>query len=139
MKKLTALVMAGLLVLALGAGVMAAEPMKGVTGGKFPMMGGTEGHRMMQLTDEQKQELQPLMQQMLEIKKQMIAKQVAWGNLTQEQADRMISHMQERMDKGPGAGMMMGGHGKHHGQPGHGGPGQNPNCPFQQAPDKVNQ
>ncbi|HWR38520.1 MAG TPA: DUF2680 domain-containing protein [Patescibacteria group bacterium] len=136
MKKTIALIMAGLLVLAVGTAVIAAEPAKAPMG--MNGMNCPGGHKMMQLTDEQRQEMLPLMNQMMEIKKQMLAKQVAWGNLTQEQADQMIAHMQDRMAKGPGAGPMMGGPGKMHGgHGGFGGQGQTPPCLGQQAPDKT--
>jgi len=79
------------------------------------------------LTDAQKQELAPmfsqmtdLRKQMFEVQKQIIQKQVSFGNLTQEQADQRITWMQQRIDQGfsggpgmmgRGPGMMRGGSG----------------------------
>jgi hypothetical protein len=51
------------------------------------------------LTDAQKQELAPLQNQMLEIRKQMTQKYVDWGYITQEQADERNARMQDRMNK----------------------------------------
>lgn len=65
------------------------------------------------LTDAQKQELAPLFSQMTDLRKQMgevqkqiIQKQVAFGNLPQEQADQRIAWMQQRAENGFGPGMM---------------------------------
>lgn len=70
------------------------------------------------LTDAQKEELAPLIAQMkdlrtqmFEVRKQMIQKQVEFGNLTQEQADQRITRMQQRIDQGFPGGRMHGGHG----------------------------
>lgn len=60
-----------------------------------------------------------LRKQMFEVRKQVIQKQVEFGNLTQEQANERIAWMQERIDQGfagpgmmgRGPGMMRGGHG----------------------------
>ena len=122
MKKTVASVMAGLVILAAGTAVLAAEPAKSpLNPNGMNCPGWNSGHKMMQLTDAQRQEILPLANQMLEIKKQMLAKQVAWGNLTQEQADAMIARMQDRITNGYCGGMMgghdkmQGGHGGHHG------------------------
>jgi hypothetical protein len=79
------------------------------------------------LTDAQKQELAPLFnqmndlsKQMVEVRKQVIQKQVEFGNLTQEQADQRIAWMQERMEQGFGPGMMGRGPGMMRGGPGFG-------------------
>jgi len=80
------------------------------------------------LTEAQKQEMAPLMEkmkdlrlQMFEVEKQMIEKQVSFGNMSQEDADKHIAMMKERAEKGPD----MMGHGPDRG-PGHGCPGQQP-------------
>ena len=125
MKKFIALMVVGLMVLTVGASVVMAG---GMEQGKGLMMNCPQ---QPQLTNEQKQELAPLMQQMFEIRKQVIAKQVQWGNLTQEQADQIISHMQAKFDQNQGMGMLMmgGGHDRHGHGMGHGqGMGQG-QCP----------
>jgi len=75
------------------------------------------------LTDAQKQELVPLFNQMMDIKKQILQKYVADGAITQAEADQRASWMQERMNNrmqngivgGPGMGRgpgMGAGHGR---------------------------
>ena len=107
-------VVAGLLVLLFAfAMVNAAPPAQGFS-----------PFRQANLTEAQKEELAPyftqmtdLRKQMFEVRKQVIQKQVEFGNLTQEQADQCISRMQERIDQGftgpggmgRGAGRMSGG------------------------------
>lgn len=94
------------------------------------------------LTDEQKQELVPLYNQMIDTKKQILQKFVANGVITQADADQRIAWMQERMNNGMQNGMM--GMGRGHGMMGKGnGNGKGPGngiCPRgqQQAP-AVNQ
>ena len=90
------------------------------------------------LTDAQKQELAPLFNQMAEIRKQIIQKQVSFGNLTQEQADQRIAWMQQRTEQGFGPGIMSRGSGMGIGSgtmgPSHGKcPGYG-NGPMQQQP-----
>lgn len=106
MKKITVFLITGLLVLAIAASVAFAGP------GRGPAI----NCQSVAMTDAQKEELVPLQNQMLELRKQMLAKQVQWGNLTQEEADQRITWMKERMEKGYGPGMMMGrGPGRGHG------------------------
>ena len=76
------------------------------------------------LTDAQKQELVPLYNQMIEIRKQILQKFVADGVMTQADADQRVTWMQERMNDrmqngmiggpgmGRGPGMMGSGHGR---------------------------
>jgi len=85
------------------------------------------------LTDAQKQELVPLFNQMIEIKKQILQKFVADGVMTQADADQRAAWMQERMNNrmqngmacnpgmGRGPGMMGPGNGR---GPGYGPRGQ---------------
>jgi peptidoglycan hydrolase CwlO-like protein len=90
------------------------------------------------LTDAQKQELAPLFnqmndlqKQMFEVQKQVIQKQVEFGNLTQQQAEQIIAWRKQRMESGFGPGMMGRG-------PGFGprfGPGFGPRWQQQQQPD----
>lgn len=104
MKKALAGTLVGLLVLAFAVSLVSAagSPVK------VPPC-------LSNLTDAQKQEITPLLNQMndlkmqmLGIQKQMIQKQVEFGNLTQEQANQRIAWMKERLEKGygPGIGMM---------------------------------
>ncbi|MGL5514390.1 MAG: DUF2680 domain-containing protein, partial [Sporomusa sp.] len=71
------------------------------------------------LTDEQKAQITVWQQQMLEQRKQMIARHVEWGWITQAQADERLSWIEEQMANdtycGHGAmGMHAGnGHGRH--------------------------
>ena len=80
------------------------------------------------LTAEQKTEMQPLWdkmdsqrQQMLETRKEMLQKVVAFGHMTQEQADQITNRMNEHMSRGGNGGCGGGGcggngyHGGHHG------------------------
>ncbi|MDT8900311.1 DUF2680 domain-containing protein [Anaeroselena agilis] len=88
------------------------------------------------LTDAQKQELVPLFNQMMEIKKQILQKFVADGVMTQTDADQRAAWMQERMNyrmqngivggpgMGRGPGMMGPGQGR--------GPGYGPRWQQQQ-------
>lgn len=117
MKKSLLIALVGLLVLAFAASmVYAATPTN------VPPFARNQAN----LTDAQKQELAPqfnqmtdLRKQMFEVRKQVIQKQVEFGNLTQEQADQRIVWMQERIDQGfagsgmmgRGPGMMRGAHG----------------------------
>ncbi|MEN6414002.1 MAG: DUF2680 domain-containing protein [Veillonellales bacterium] len=119
MKKSLLVAVVGLLVLAFAASmVFAATPTN------VPSFACNQAN----LTDEQKQELAPLFnqmtdlrKQMFEVKKQVIQKQVEFGNLTQEQADQRIAWMKERIDQGfPGPGMMNKGPGMMRGGPGFG-------------------
>lgn len=82
------------------------------------------------LTDAQKQELVPLFNQMIEIKKQILQKFVADGAMTQADADQRAAWMQERMNDRMQNGMVGGpGMGRGHGMMGSGqgrGPGYGP-------------
>jgi len=50
-----------------------------------------------QLTEEQKQQLQPLWEQMASVHKQMIQKRVELGLINQAQADRMLERVEQRL------------------------------------------
>lgn len=85
------------------------------------------------LTDAQKQELVPLYNQMIEIRKQILQKFVADGVMTQADADQRVTWMQEHMNDrmqngmigGPGMGRAPGMMGYGHGRgPGCGARGQ---------------
>jgi len=123
MKKPIALALVGMLILALGASFVSAAPPAGQPLHPYG--------QPFNLTEAQKQELAPLTsqmtdlhKQMLEVRKQIVQKQVAFGNLTQEQADQRIAWMQERMNArlqngfagGPGMGRGPGMMGPHHGR-----------------------
>ena len=94
------------------------------------------------LTDAQKQELAPMLnqmtdlrKQMFEVQKQIIQKQVSFGNLTQEQADQRTAWMQQRIDQGfSGPGMMGRGPGMMRGGPGMMGRGPGSGPMWQQQP-----
>ncbi|WP_425060523.1 hypothetical protein SCACP_12460 [Sporomusa carbonis] len=118
MKKSLFIAVVGLLVLAFAASmVYAATPTN------VPPFALNQAN----LTDAQKQELAPLFnqmndlrKQMFEVRKQVIQKQVEFGNLTQEQADQRIAWMKERLENGFGPGMMGRGPGMMRGGPGPG-------------------
>ena len=82
--------------------------------------GGYCGAGQVQLTDEQKQQLVPLWEQIKETQKQIIQKKVEMGVITQEQADvatqRMEAQYQNKVENGCGFGR---GDGQQKGQ-GHG-------------------
>lgn len=116
MKKTILITVVGLLMLVLAASMVSAGPNPGGMGGMHSFMG-----QQANLTDTQKQEVAPLLDkmkdlhlQMFAVQKEMIQKQVSFGNMTQAEADQHIARMQERMEQGPG--MMGRGHGmKPHG------------------------
>lgn len=122
MKKSLLIAVVGLLVLAFAASmVYAATPTN------VPPFARNQAN----LTDAQRQELAPLFnqmndigKQMFEVRKQVIQKQVEFGNLTQEQAEQRIAWMKERLENNSGPGMMGRGPGMMRGGHGHGfGPG----------------
>ena len=144
MKKTIAITLAALLVLALGVSFVRAAPGGGPGYGPGQGFGPGAGYQS-NLTAEQQKELTPLFDKMtdlqkqrIELQKQLIQKQVSFGNLTQEQADWRIGRLKERSEnigKGYGPGMM-GGRGFGGGRgcgfgPGGYGPGSGPQ---QQAP-----
>lgn len=128
MKKTVAVIVVGLMMVAAVATVAMAAP------------GGTGVNCWWnndKMTDAQKQEMAPLVnqmtdlhKQMVEVRKQMIQKQVGFGNLTQDQANEMFKRMDERMQQGYGPGMGHPGHKGHHGY-GMMGNGNAANCPQQ--------
>ena len=110
MKKTILIAVVALLMLAFAATMVSAGPN---TGRMHSFMGGQTN-----LTDVQKEEMAPyfskmndLHLQMIEVKKEMIQKQVSLGYITQEDADQHLTRMQERMEQGAG-GMMGRGTGK---------------------------
>ena len=62
-------------------------------------------------TDDQKQQMAAWQQQRLEQHKQMLAKQVEWGWITQAQADQRLAWMEQRQSAGAGMMGCWGGHG----------------------------
>ncbi|GMB00978.1 DUF2680 domain-containing protein [Pelosinus sp. IPA-1] len=124
MKKIVFLTIVGLLTLAFVASLVSAA-----TPPQAPQPYGQQ----VTLTDQQKQELTPLFNQMMELKKQILQKFVADGTMTQADADQRAAWMQERMNDrmqngivggpgmGHGPGMMGSGHGR---GPGYGPRGQ---------------
>lgn len=106
MKKSIIIALAGLLVLAFAASLAYAATTN--TPANLPPWS-----RYQTLTEDQQKELAPLFnqmnylrKQMFEVQKQVIQKQVSFGNLTQEQADQRIAWMQQRLENGFGPGMM---------------------------------
>ncbi len=100
MKKTILVTVVGLLVLAFAVTMVSAGP----SPDRMHSFWGSQA----KLTDAQKAEMTPyfdkmkdLRLQMFEVKKEMMQKQVEFGNITQEEADQHITRMQERMEKGP--------------------------------------
>jgi hypothetical protein len=127
MKKTITITIVGLLVLGFAVTMVSAATTN--TPANFPPWARYQG-----LTETQQQELAPLFNQMNDLRKQMfdvqkqvIQKQVEFGNLTQEQANQRIDWMKQRQENGFGPGMMGRGPGGGRG-PGmmRGGPGAGP-------------
>ena len=119
MKKALLLTIIGLLALAFAVSLVSAAT--------APAQPSQANSQPITLTDVQKQELVPLFNQMMEIRKQILQKFVADGVMTQADADQRAAWMQERMNDRMQNGMV-GGPGMGHGPgmmgPGHGkGPG----------------
>jgi hypothetical protein len=129
MKKTIALVTIAAFVLLAAASFVSAAPTD-----TAPRFDGPQGQAIT-LTDDQKKELAPIYDKMLDVQKEMLQKYVSFGYLTQEQADQRAAFMKERMawhqQNGIGPGMMGRGHGMGKG-PGFGPGGRGP-C-GQQAP-----
>jgi len=129
MKKTMSVVLVALLVLAFAVSMVNAAPPATQSSQIAP--------QAVTLTDSQKQELVPLFNQMMEIKKQILQKYVADGVMTQADADQRIARMQERMNDRMQNGFVGGpGKGKGHGMMGHN-QGKCPgygNGPMQQQP-----
>lgn len=113
MKKIVLLTSVGLLALALAVSLVSAAT---------PPQALQHYGQQATLTDQQKQELTPLFNQMMEIKKQILQKFVADGTMTQADADQRAAWMQERMNDRMQNGMV-GGPGMGH-SPGKMGSGQ---------------
>lgn len=116
MKKSLLITLVALLALAFAVSlVSAATP---------PVQAPHPNGQQVTLTDQQKEELTPLFNQMMDIKKQILQKFVADGVMTQADADQRATWMQERMNDrlqnsmigtpgmGHGPGMMGSGHGR---------------------------
>ncbi len=112
MKKVTLfLALVALLIVALN-GLVAAAPVPSPAHGNGYCH--SYGQTYDNLNDEQKAQIAAWDQQGLEQRKQMLQKQVEWGYLTQEQADRQVSWMEQQMANGDhdwGSKGMMGRHG----------------------------
>ncbi|EAX46391.1 conserved hypothetical protein [Thermosinus carboxydivorans Nor1] len=112
MKKVALFTLVALLVVVFAGSVFAAPgqgPGPGRDGWVCPWYGANAAN----LTDEQKAQIAEWGKQMLELRKQMLAKQVEWGWITQAQADQIIANMEQRIANGfyPGYGMGMRGKG----------------------------
>jgi len=120
MKKTIAIALSALLVLAFAVSLVNAAP---------PAVQPQQvAPQAVTLTDAQKQELVPLYNQMMEIRKQILQKYVADGVMTQADADQRIARMQEHMNYRLQNGLVGGpGMGRGHGMMGPG-PGQG-KCP----------
>lgn len=107
MKKTIAFITIAALVLVIAASLASAAP----TGNQapYPRFGGPQGQAIT-LTDDQKNELAPIYDKMLDVQKELLQKYVSFGYLTQEQADQRFAWMKERMawhqQNGFGPGMM---------------------------------
>ncbi|WP_425059381.1 hypothetical protein SCACP_40740 [Sporomusa carbonis] len=106
MKKVTLITMVALLVVAFSGLAVVAQaqvPAQAAGIGYCPYYGQYHNN----LTDEQKTQIAAWQQQRLEQRKQILAKQVEWGWITQAQADQQISWMEQRIASGAcGQGMM---------------------------------
>jgi hypothetical protein len=127
MKKTIIITVVGLLMLAFAATMVSAGP----NPGRMCPFGNQAT-----LTDAQKEEMAPLVNEMKdlhvkmgEVMKQMIQKQVGFGNMTQAQADEHITRMEANKSDGPGMGMMGRGHGKGEGMGQGMGHGMMNDCP----------
>ena len=139
MKKTVAFITIAALVLVVAASLASAAPTDNPA--NCPRFGGPQGQPIT-LTDDQKKELAPVYDKMLDVHKEMLQKYVSFGYLTQEQADQRLAWMKERtawhQQNGFGPGMM--GHGPGFG-PGGKGPGFGPggHGPCGQQPPAANQ
>ena len=125
MRKQLRYVVGGFIGAAMLAGVAFAASSDTMDAGNY----GCPGYgRQVQLTAEQQKEMQPIYEkmaslhtQMIETRKEALQKEVAFGTITQAEADQMISRMNERMANGGnglcgrnGGGMMCRAHGMGH-------------------------
>ncbi len=110
MKRVSMLLVVGLLVLGLAGSVAAAAP---ATPSQNPNQAGWNcpywGQQQASLTEAQKQDLIAYQNQVLESKKQLMQKQVGMGWITQAQADQYIAAMSQHMVNGAAYGCGMGG------------------------------
>lgn len=124
MKKTIVFVTFAAMVLVIAASFVNAAPTQTPSPGP---RANCPGFQATPLTGDQKQQMEPLYNQMLETKKQMLQKYVEFGQLTQEQADQRLAWMKERMANRMQYGACQGGPGmKGFGHKGHG--------PWQQQP-----
>lgn len=132
MKKTIILTLMGLLMLAFATAMVSAGPNPGHMSPFW---------NQPTLTDAQKEEMTPLVNEMndlhakmFEVHKAMIQKQVDFGNMTQAEADNCIAMMQEHKGPGNGPGMMGKGHDmeRRHGGMGRG-YGMMNDCPMNQS------
>lgn len=132
MKKPMLIIIAALMALALAATVVLAAPGNPAVTGPGGQRGYCQQAQQTPLTDDQKQEMVKMQQQMLEIRKQMLAKQVEWGRMTKEQATERTAWMENRMKTAIENGYVCGGPGGR--GPGYGGrSGWGPGTGQQQA------
>lgn len=127
MKKTIAFITIAALMLVAAASLVSAAPTD--TPAPGPRIGGPQGQAIT-LTDDQKKELAPIYDKMLDVQKEMLQKYVSFGYMTQEQADQRAAWMKERMawhqQNGFGPGMMGRGPGMMGKGPGFGPGGRGP-------------
>lgn len=99
MKKVTLMAMVALLVLSFSGLAFAASaqgPVQAPGNWYCPYYGQYYNN----LTDDQKSQVAIWQQQTLDQRKQMLQKQVEWGNMTQAQADQQSSWLEQQMANG---------------------------------------
>ena len=112
MNKTTIAALIGVLVVSLaGAVAFAAPAMNPDQSGAFCPAWGPNSQQV-NLTEEQKAQIETWRQEGLEHRKQVLQKQVEWGWLTQEQADQQINWLEQHHRDGNFRGPGMMGHGK---------------------------
>lgn len=111
MKKISIFLLIGVLVLGIGGATLWAEPRQDAAADNsfcpgFSQQNGQNNVQRDALTDEQKQAFDQFHQQMIANRQELLQKQVAWGWITQAQADAQIQRMNEWSKNGFGPGMM---------------------------------
>ena len=109
----------------LGTTLLAGAAFAATSDTTIPCLRSGNGyHSQHQLSAEQQKEMQPIYDRMDSLRKQMVEehkaalqKEVSFGTMTQEEADQIISRMNNRMANGGGGycGGNGGNHGGHHG------------------------
>jgi len=99
MRKVTIMIMAALLVMSFTGLVFAAPAQTAPPGFGYGCC-GNYSQNYSDLTDDQKAQITVWQQQMLEQRKQMLARHVEWGWITQAQADQHLSWIEEQVANG---------------------------------------